>query len=115
MHVLHDMAYDEDDKLDYVAPIKIDTPDYPYGLRVCLSNAEIRKLGIDPSEAVVGGHVMAHCLMKVTSVSCDQTDEGEKYRIEFQIEEMGVDSDEAEEVAAERPKMRSLYKSMPAA
>jgi hypothetical protein len=102
MHALKDMAMDEDEKLDFDAPIKMEAPEYSYGLRICLGDGEIAKLGIKPEDASVGGSMMAHCLIKITSVSCDERDDGKHYRIEGQIEQMAIDGTEEEEAPRRR-------------
>lgn len=96
MQQMVDMELTDDEKHDFVAPIAVDTPKYPYGLRICLSQDEIAKLGIDPEEAVVGGYFTLHAICCVTSVSSDETETGKRFRMEAQIEKMAVDSDAEE-------------------
>jgi hypothetical protein len=98
------MEMSDDDKLDYPTPPAMpDKPDYPYGLRISLCNAEIEALGIDPTDATVGGTFMLQAIARVTSVSCDDRGGEKCYRIEAQIEEMGVlgsDDEHGEETLA---------------
>jgi len=86
------LELDDDSKLDALMPIQMaDKPDYPFGTRICLTSDEITKLGIDPTEATVGGQFMMQGLARITSVSCNDTGDGDKcWRIEAQIEDMGI-------------------------
>jgi len=93
------MELDEEESLDTVMPIPMDEkPEYPYGLRICLTDAEMTKLGIDPSEAVtgIGGLVHIHALARITSASLDQNADGARARVELQIEDMAVESEDDE-------------------
>jgi hypothetical protein len=98
MIAMSSMELDDESKLDAPMPIEMASkPDYPYGLRICLCNSEIEKLGIDPTDATVGGTFMMQAIARVTSVSCDDRGGEKCYRIEAQIEELGVlGSDEAD-------------------
>lgn len=109
------MELDDEDKLDAAMPIPMPTkPDFPYGLRICLTEKEFAKLGIDPSDAVVGGVFHLHALARITSVTCNDSEQmGESHRVEAQIEDMAVESseDEENEMADEEvpPKKSRLY------
>jgi hypothetical protein len=91
--------------LDMACPVPIDLkdrPQFPYNLQFCLTDSEFRKFKkagqdhIDPADAFVGGIVHIHALARITSVSANQTESGEKRRVEFQIEDLGVESEDAE-------------------
>jgi hypothetical protein len=85
------LELDDEAKTDAPMPMPMaDKPDYPYGTRICLTDAEIDKLGIDPAEATVGGTFMMQGLARVTSVSCNDGPDGKCWRIEAQIEDMGI-------------------------
>ncbi len=97
-------------------PVMASKPEYPYGLNGCITNAEIEKLGIDPKKIAVGDTFMVTSMVKITSVNCDEREEGERYRIEWQTEQMAFDGAEAAEEEAEAaPKRKSIYKSMASA
>lgn len=114
MITLQSMELTDDQSLDTVMPIPMaDKPRYPFGLCLCLTNDELEKLGIDPKEAEVGGMFMMHAMVKVTSVSCNETEGGEQYRVEGQIEQMAVDGDDITE-EAQAPARKSIYKTMSA-
>jgi len=88
----------DDEKYDSSSPIPMpDKPDYPYGMKICLTDAEIEKLGIDPAEATVGGKFMMQGLACITSVSCNDGPDGKCWRLEAQIEDLGIlgEDDEA--------------------
>ena len=41
------MELDDEDKLDAPMPIKMpNKPDFPYGLRICLNEKELKKIGL---------------------------------------------------------------------
>lgn len=115
MSTLKSMALDEDEQFEYAMPIAADDkPEYPYELRLSLSDKTMAKLGIDPEEAVggVGGMVMIHAMARITSASINQR-EGEEEpcaRVELQIEEMAIDGEEPAEAPPKRG-LASIYKS----
>ena len=79
-------------------------PNVPWGLRICLTEVELEKLGLDPMkvECEVGDTCHIFALAKVTSVSHEDTGMGPKCRIELSITDMAVedeDDEEAEEAA----------------
>jgi hypothetical protein len=97
------MELDDESKLDAPQPIPMDTkPDYPYGLRICLTHEELAKLDLDPADAFVGGIIHLHALARITSVNASDSapgpysDGGPQCRIELQIEDMSIESEDAE-------------------
>ena len=87
---LVDMEYDDDDKMDFTAPMPVERPDYPYGLRICLTHKELRKLGLDKPEH--GDYLDMRAFGVVTSIS----GEGDECRVEIQIEKIAVEDEEDE-------------------
>ena len=87
-----------------------DQPIYPYGLSLCLDDSILEKLDLE-GDCEVGDYIHLFALCKVTSVSKNDTGDGEKTRVELQITHMGVESED-EEDEEEAPKMRprSRYK-----
>lgn len=88
-----DMELDDEETEDTVQPYfkdKVRGPQYPYGLRICLTDRELKKLGLEMPEGtgeMIGFKVYA-C---VTSVSSSQYEDGKKCeRVELQIEQMGT-------------------------
>jgi hypothetical protein len=95
--VMKSMELDDEDKLDAVMPIPMPTkPDFPYGLQICLTEAEFAKLDIDPSEAEVGGIFHGHFLARITSVSENDSPNGKCVRVEAQIEDLAIESEDLE-------------------
>lgn len=95
--MLVDMSLSDDEKLDMSMPIAMpDAPEYPPGLHICLTEVELAKLGLDVKEAVVGGMCTFEIVAKVTSVSCNDTSDGQCCRVELQIIGMEPDADDAE-------------------
>ncbi len=73
----------------------INTPIYPYGLQISLTNDELEKLGLD-SDCGVGDMLHMHCLAKVTSVSKRETEGGEDCCIQLQITHISAEDEDAE-------------------
>lgn len=69
---------------------------YPYGLCICLCDDQLEKLKLD-SDCEVGDFLHIFAMAKVTSVSKNDTGDGEKTRIELQITHMGLESEDAED------------------
>ena len=91
-----DMALTPAEKLESAMPYAIgSTNNYPYGLCICLGNDQLEKLGLE-EECEVGDFIHLFALAKVTSVSKNDTGEGEKVRIELQITHMGLESEDEE-------------------
>lgn len=91
------MELDDEDKMDALTPIAMpEKPDFPYGLRICLTEKELEKLGIDHTEAFVGGMVHGFFMARVTSVSCEQREGKDCCRLELQIEDLGLESEDEE-------------------
>ena len=117
MHPMVSMAYDDEESYEAPMPIAMDDkPSYPYELRIALTDKTMAKLGIDPAEAMqgIGGLVHLHALARITSASMDQREGGEACcRVELQIEDMSIESEDAEnaEVAPPKRTMASIYKT----
>lgn len=107
------MELSEDESHDAYMPIPMsEKPKYPFGLKICLTNAELDKLGIDPAEAFVGGIFHLHALAEITCVSCNEMEDSEKqYRVEATLTAMAVESEDAENDSAEvvMQKRRKMY------
>jgi hypothetical protein len=103
MHPMVSMEMDDEDQIDAPQPIAMpDKPRYPYGLQICLTAAEMKALDLDPSEAFVGGIVHLHALARITSVSISDnapsewSKGGAQCRIEMQIEDLCIESEDEE-------------------
>lgn len=81
-------------------------PRYPWGLRITLTEKELEKLDLDHSSACVGGMVHGHFMARVTSVSQDDRPDGMSCRIELQIEDLAIESEDAENDAEDDPPPR---------
>lgn len=75
-------------------------PDVPYGLCICLTEQELKKLELD-DDAEVGDLLHGRFMAKVTSVSKNDTGSGTKCRIEMAIVAMSVDENESTEMPGE--------------
>ena len=88
---LVDMELDDESQLDYPTPIAMEKPQYPCGLRICLTHEELGKLGLDQS-CEVGDYLHIKAFATVTSVNKSE----DCCRVEMQIEKMSAE-DEGEE------------------
>lgn len=100
MIVMQDMELDDEEKFDAVTPIPTAKPEYPWGLRICLTEAEFEKLGLDPADAVIGGMVHGHFMAAVTSISANDGPDGSCCRVELQIQHLAIESEDAENAEA---------------
>lgn len=83
------MELDDEDKMDMAIPA-MPQPDYPWGLKICLTSAELEKLGIDVKDASVGDYFHINARACVTSISSTDGPDGPCDRLEAQIEDMNV-------------------------
>ena len=92
------MELDDEDKLDRAIPQIADKPDYPWGLRISLTESELQKLECDPGdEPEVGDLLHFAAFAKVTSFSKNDTGNGSERRVELQIVMMSCIEDESTE------------------
>ena len=97
MLTMQSMELDDEDKIDALMPIAMpDKPDFPYGLRISITEKEFKKMGVDMSDVNVGGMFHLHGLARVTSVSKTDGPEGECCRVEAQIEDLAIESEDEE-------------------
>lgn len=96
MSKLVSMEMDDEDKMDTLMPIAMPSkPDYPYGLRICLCEKELEKLGLPVPD--IGDMIDARIFGRVTSVSADARESGDTCRVEIQIEYMSAENEMNEE------------------
>lgn len=97
-HKMVDMELDDESKMDAPMPILMDNkPDYPYGLRISLTNREMKKLDLDPDYAKVGGIVHLSAMARITHVShSDSGPDDYNCCVELQIEDLVVHSEDEE-------------------
>lgn len=74
---LVDMARSEKPD-EMAAPLAMSDNKYPYGLRITLTQDEIAKLDVDHADWEVGETFHLHAFAKVTSISEDEREGGEK-------------------------------------
>jgi hypothetical protein len=87
------MELSDEDKLDAIMPVPMpEKPDFPYGLRICLTNPELEKLDLDPLDCRAGHIIDLRAFARVTHVGVDRMEDGrECCRVELQIEELAVE------------------------
>ncbi len=72
-------------------------PLYDYGLTLRLNHETLEKLDLDLSDVEVGDLLDFRSMAKVTSVSKNDTGDGEKCSVELQITHMGIPENESTE------------------
>ena len=92
---LTSMELDDEEKLDFCAPIACDRPDFPYGLRITLDEKQLKKLGLPIPE--VGDYLDMRSFGRVTSCSMEQRNGEDCCRVEIQIEQIAVEDENTEE------------------
>lgn len=97
-----DMALTPSEAVEQTMPMSLaNTPRYPYGLCISLCQDELEKLGFAAGDMEVGDVVHLHALAKVTSVSQNETEGGMNSRVELQLVMIEIESEDAENEAAE--------------
>ena len=91
------LELDDDDKIDgTLEGPKPVVPDYPWGLRISLTEAEMRKLGLDDDPAV-GDMLHFAAFAEVKHYSVNDSGDGAQRRVELQITMMSCIEDESTE------------------
>lgn len=83
-------------------------PIYPWGLSVSLEDEQLDRLDLEVPE--IGDLLDSRIMLRVNSVSQNETTTGKRTRVECQIVMMGVESEEDEVVTPKR-KLRNFYNS----
>lgn len=110
MGAMISMSLDDEEKGSVIQPMPMpDKPDYPYGLAISLTSNELDKLGIDVTEATVGGVFHIEGLARITSLSMNEGPDGMCCRLEAQIEDLAVLG--GDEAAPAPKRLSSLYTS----
>jgi hypothetical protein len=72
--------------------MKSPKPDYPWGLRICLTHIELKKLGLD-ADCEIGDLIDLRAFAVVTSISKDSSPSGDSARVELQIQKIAVEQE----------------------
>ncbi len=79
------------------SPMKSDGPQYPYGLRLCLDEQTITKLGFKELPSVKAKFTI-ECEVEVVALSCNESAMyGENRSMDLQIVAMAVDEGDDQE------------------
>ena len=105
------LELDDEDKLDlgiccgpspeYPEPKKL-IPQFPWGLRISLTQHEIDKLGLDTEEVEVGCYLHLKAFACVTNVSSESMKDSRTgdvrnvMRVELQIEKIAIEDEDEE-------------------
>jgi hypothetical protein len=93
------MEKDDDDVLDHIAVHASLNSKFPYHMRFALTQAEFKKLGLDPTVAKKDDEIEFKGEARITECEHKDGPGGKTCRIEFQIEKFCIET--AEEEAAE--------------
>ena len=92
MAKLQSMEMDDERQLDHPMPYEMpERARYPYGLRICLCDDELKKLGLD-ADCDEGDYLDIRAFATVISVH----KENGANRVELQIEKMSVENESSE-------------------
>lgn len=69
---------------------------YPYGLCLYLDDSTLKKLDLD-TDVDAGDQILMACVCKVTSVTKNDTTEGQRMRVELQITDIALEDHEEEQ------------------
>lgn len=92
---LVDMARTPADIKEAASPI-MNAPLYSYGLTLCFDHETLEKLHLD-DDVEVGDMLDIRAMAKVTSVSKNDTGDGERCRVELQLTHIGIPENESTE------------------
>lgn len=92
---LIDMARSVEEQKDAAIPYN-NMPLYDYGLSLCFNQETLDKLNLDTSDVEVGDLLDLRAMAKVTSVSKNDTGDGEKCRVELVLSMIGVENESTE-------------------
>ena len=88
------MELDDEDKMDLALPPPVsEQPDYPWALKISLTDKELTKLGLEDDLPDVGDYIHLGAMARVTSVSSNATDGQNCCRVELQIEMLAVEEE----------------------
>lgn len=97
------MKMDEEEKKEYgCATLSCDSPEYPYGLKICLDTDALEKLGLSSMPAV-GSTLMIKAMVTVVGSSIREMKEETEKSLDLQITDMELGKPE------EQKKKVSLY------
>ncbi len=92
------MELSEDEKMGTAMPMEMpERPEYPYGLRICLTGIELAKLGLAP-DCEVGDCIDIRAFGEVTSISTDSGQGGSNCRVEIQLQKLALENEMLEDM-----------------
>ena len=117
---MEQLPEDREETSTVTAISKLPRPQYPWGLKISLCRDELKKLGVNAADLSIGETVHVVALGVVTSVSQDVgggiigTDDEPESRVEVQLTDLALESEDAEASEEEeqpRRRLRSVYKN----
>lgn len=95
-HHMVDLKRTPAEKVEAAAPVVAnDTPDYPYGLCICLDHDTLDKLDLD-ADCEVGDTIHLVCFATVKACSQEVINGERRNRIELQITDMACEDEDQE-------------------
>lgn len=108
---LIDMRKTAEEKAEECSPMTLgNVNEYPFGLCLRLTESELDRLSVDADSIEVGEIYDMRAMVRVTSVSCNETEDGERRCVEAQIVMMGVESEDSEDQEPVKKPARIRYK-----
>lgn len=83
---------------------------YPWGLRITLTHEELEKLNVDCDDWQVGDMFHLFAMAKITSISKDASEHGERSCVNLQIIALSGEDEDMEN--EEEDKKEPIYKKM---
>lgn len=90
-----DMRKTSAEKEANMMPMEYQEPDYPYGLRICLTSDELEKLDMEDG-VEVGDYLHLHAFARITSVSENEVNGESNKRIELVLTHIEAEDEESE-------------------
>ena len=94
------MELSEEDKMtDMPMPMPMpNKPDYPWGLRISLTERELGKLGLLDAECKEGDLIDMRCFARITRVTTDVGEGQSHCKVEAQITEIAMENEMLEKM-----------------
>lgn len=87
---LHSMKLSKKERKENIPKVVSEGPSFPYGLRLCLDNDSLEKLGLK-SLPKTGVKMTIQAIGEVVSVSQHESENNDDRRIEIQIHDLGIE------------------------
>jgi hypothetical protein len=95
------LEYDDEDQSEAM-PMTVAgsavKPQFPYGMRICLTDKEFAKIGCNPDDLKAGDLIhLTECFARVTDKHTSDGEMGTSCRVELQIEHCNIEDETSED------------------